>query len=377
MKILLIDDQALKGWKQILEVVLFKNTSIEFAENFDVAKDKLEKNIYDLIFLDLRLNEDDHKYNDIKQFNGFKIINEIIRNDFNSMNFPTPVIIFSATNKIWNIDKMINHGADSYYIKEHPDYSYNAEYSKENFVILKRNTIQLLNTGAKRRRIWSLITEIEQLLLLNISNLNIRKRINEKLKIGYGLLFRKTTEVENKYLIFNNQVISFIVFWSILEEIVKDSFTDNWIKSGDDEGKMRDNKWVLKNKSIFVEDLITTNSGIKQGGYKVGIKYNKATSCYESSPTHIIDVTDSEINFYKGKINLSLQVYAVLLLGKKWPTNKANSKFNSLNDYRNKIDFIHSSTSSIFTESLLNKDSEIDGYNKCLEMLNLIKDILQ
>ncbi len=140
---------------------------------------------------------------------------------------------------------------------------------------------------------------------------------------------------------------------------------------------MRDNKWVLKNKSIFVEDLITTNSGIKQGGYKVGIKYNKATSCYESSPTHIIDVTDSEINFYKGKINLSLQVYAVLLLGKNWSTNKANSKFNPLNDYRNKIDFIHSSTSSIFNESLLNKDNEVDGYNKCIEMLNFIKDILQ
>ncbi|GIQ57110.1 hypothetical protein Flavo103_02460 [Flavobacterium collinsii] len=375
MKILLIDDQALKGWKQILEAVLFKNISIEFAENFDVAKDKLETNIYDLIFLDLRLNENDHNYNDIKQFNGFKIISEIIRNDFNSINFPTPVIIFSATNKIWNIDKMIDHGADSYYIKEHPDYSYNAEYSKENFVILKNNTIQLLNTGAKRRRIWLLITEIEK-LLLNISNVNIRNRINEKLKIGYGLLFRRTTEVENQYLIFNNQVISFIVFWSILEEIVKDSFIDNWIKSGDDEGKMKNNKWVLKNRSIFVEDLITYNANQKQGGYEVGIKYNITTNLYESNK-HIIDINDSEISFYKGKISLSLQVYAVLLLGKNWTPTTANSKFSPLNDYRNKIDFIHSSTNSIFNKNLSKKDSEIEGYNKCIEMLNFIKDILQ
>jgi len=376
MKILLIDDQSLKGWKQILEIVLFENNPIEIAENYSSAKQKLENDIYDLIFLDLRFNEGDHlKYGDLKQFNGYKILTEIIRKDFNSLNFSSPVIIFSATNKIWNIDQMLHHGADCYYIKEHPDYSYDVEYSKENLTALKRNTLQLLKLSTKRRQIWLKIQEIEN-LLSSISNRNISKRIIEKLKIGYGLLFRKTTEIENKYLIFNNQVISFIVFWSILEEIVKDSFIDNWIKSGDDEGKMRNNKWVLKNRSIFVEDLITYNANQKQGGYEVGMKYNKTTNLYESSK-HIIDVNDSEISFYRGKISLSLQVYAVLLLGKNWIPTTANNKFNPLNDYRNKIDFIHSSTNSIFNENLSKKDSEIEGYNKCIEMLNFIKDILQ
>ena len=49
MRILLIDDLAQRGWKQILEIVLFENNPIDFAEDYNSAKYKLENNIYDLI----------------------------------------------------------------------------------------------------------------------------------------------------------------------------------------------------------------------------------------------------------------------------------------------------------------------------------------
>jgi CheY-like chemotaxis protein len=375
MRILLIDDLSQKGWKQILETVLFENNPIDFAEDFQSAKDKLENNIYDLIFLDLRLDENDHNQNDIKQFNGFKIINEIIRKNFNSINFSTPIIIFSATNKIWNIDAMIHYGADNYYIKEHPDYSFDSQYSKENFKRLKKTVSELIDIGIKRREVWLKINNIEK-LLVNISNQNIKKRITEKLRIGYGLLFRKTTAVENDNLIFNNQVISFIAFWSILEEVVKDSFVDNWIKTGKNEGKMKDDKWVLRNRSIFIEDLTTFNLGKNEGYVDVGIKYNPINSCYEVGKVKF-EQNNPEIKYYIGKINLSLQVYAVLLLEKNWTPIQTKKKFNNLNDYRNKIDFIHSSVSSIFNEKLSDKDNDIEGYNKCLEILNFLEEILK
>lgn len=374
MKVLLIDDQAQKGWKQILENTLFENNPIDFSEDFHSAKTKLENNIYDLIFLDLRLDENDHNHIDIKQFNGFKIIKEIIRKDFNSINFPTPIIIFSATNKIWNIDTMIYYGADNYYIKEHPDYSFDPQYSKENFKRLKINVSELIKTGIKRREAWFKIKNIKE-KLDKIDNPNIRSRIDEKLRIGYGLLFRNTSAVENENLIFNNQIISFIAFWSILEEIVKDSFIDNWIKTGADEGKMNGNKWILKNRSVFIEDLRTNNLGKNEGCIEVGIKYNKINKYYEAIK-NIIDLNHPDITFYTGKISLSLQVYAVLLLEKKWPPSLAKSKFNNLNDYRNRIDFIHSSLNSIFNEKLSNKDEDIEGYNKCLEMLNFLEEII-
>lgn len=374
MKVLLIDDQAQKGWKQILENTLFENNSIDFSEDIHSAKTKLENNIYDLIFLDLRLDENDHNQIDIKQFNGFKIIKEIIRKDFNSINFPTPIIIFSATNKIWNIDTMIYYGADNYYIKEHPDYSFDTQYSKENFTRLKINVSELIKIGIKRREVWFKIQNINE-KLDKIDNLNIRSRIDEKLRIGYGLLFRNTTAVENENLIFNNQIISFIAFWSILEEIIKDSFIDTWIKTGTDEGKMNGNKWILKNRSVFIEDLRTYNLGNNEGCIEVGIKYNKINKYYEAIK-NIVDTNHPDISFYTGKISLSLQVYAVLLLEKKWTSSRAKSKFNNLNDYRNKIDFIHSSLNSIFNEKLSGKDEDMEGYNKCLEMLNFLEEII-
>ena len=374
MKVLLIDDQAQKGWKQILENTLFENNSIDFSEDIHSAKTKLENNIYDLIFLDLRLDENDHNQIDIKQFNGFKIIKEIIRKDFNSINFPTPIIIFSATNKIWNIDTMIYYGADNYYIKEHPDYSFDTQYSKENFTRLKINVSELIKIGIKRREVWFKIQNINE-KLDKVDNLNIRSRIDEKLRIGYGLLFRNTTAVENENLIFNNQIISFIAFWSILEEIIKDSFIDTWIKTGTDEGKMNGNKWILKNRSVFIEDLRTYNLGNNEGCIEVGIKYNKINKYYEAIK-NIVDTNHPDISFYTGKISLSLQVYAVLLLEKKWTSSRAKSKFNNLNDYRNKIDFIHSSLNSIFNEKLSGKDEDMEGYNKCLEMLNFLEEII-
>lgn len=374
MKILLIDDQAQKGWKQILEIVLFENNPIDFAEDYNLARNKLENNFYDLIFLDLRLDEKDHNLNDIRQFNGFKIINEIIRKEFGSINFPTPVIVFSATNKIWNIDTMILYGADNYYIKEHPDYSFDPQYSIENFKRLKLTVSELIKLGIKRRQVWLKIKNV-LIKLDKIENLNIKSRIEEKLKIGYGLLFRKTTKVEDENLIFNNQIISFIAFWSILEEIVKDSFIDNWVKTGNDEGKMKDDKWILKNRNVFIEDLTTFNQGKNEGYVEVGIKYNPATGYYEVGKNKI-ELNNPEIKYYRGKINLSLQVYAVLLLEKKWTPDRCKKTFNNLNDYRNKIDFIHSSVSSIFNEKLSNKDMETEGYTKCIEMLNFLEEIL-
>lgn len=375
MKILLIDDLALKGWKQILEIALFENTNIDYSESFNLAKKQLEANFYDLIFLDLRLDESDHSEIDMTKFKGFKIIKEIIRKEFNSLNFSTPVLLLSATNKMWNIDFMMRNGVDDYYIKEHPDNSLDINFSIENFKRLKKTVPALIELGIRRRKIWTRIINIE-LTLKCISNENIRTRIKEKLRIGYGLLFRKTTSIENENLIFNNEIISFIAFWSILEEIVKEAFVDNWIKSGKDEGKMKENKWVLKNKSIFINDLRTFNLNKNEGFIQVGIKYNNTNQYYEVGKTNI-GPENPEINFYTGKIGLNLQVNAMLLLGKMWKPSEIKQRFNKLNDYRNKIDFIHSSVDSIFNQKLSNNTREIEGFEKCVEMLDFIEDILK
>ena len=139
---------------------------------------------------------------------------------------------------------------------------------------------------------------------------------------------------------------------------------------------MKDDKWVLRNRSIFIEDLTTFNLGKNEGYVDVGIKYNSSSSCYEVGKVKF-EQNNPEIKYYIGKINLSLQVYAVLLLEKNWTPIQTKKKFDNLNDYRNKIDFIHSSVSSIFNENLSDKDDDIEGYNKCLEILNFLAEILK
>jgi len=79
-KILLIDDLADKGWEQVLEETVTKNP-IDIAENIEKAKEKIKEK-YDLIFLDMRLGETDHKSTlQVEDFGGFNLLKEM-KNDF-------------------------------------------------------------------------------------------------------------------------------------------------------------------------------------------------------------------------------------------------------------------------------------------------------
>ena len=381
MNILLIDDEAENGWKQIVEKVLFNGELIHIAIDNYSAKVKLEQTVYDLIFLDLRFGEEDHLESDIKKFGGYKILKEQIRNSLYSVNYSTPVLIFTASNKIWNITEMLEAGADDYYIKEHPDNAYDLDFSRENYFRLKGdNKVRkgivhnLIELGFKRKEILDKVKLIIKKTNTKIEHPNIKNRIQEKLKIGYGILFRKTTQFENENLLFNNEHLAFVVFWSILEEISKDYFKDNWIKGGNDDGGMVGNNWVLKNGVTFIEDNIIKNFGKIEGNINVRLFWENGLYMPQNKT---INHDNKEIRYYTGKINLSLQLYAIIILGKNFSPQEAKNCFEPLNDFRNKIDFIHSSVETIFNETLSNDINKEKAYAKCNEMLDFISKLLQ
>jgi len=380
MNILLIDDEAENGWKQIIEKVLFNGELIHIAIDNDSAKEKLEQTVYDLIFLDLRFGEQDHLESDIKKFGGYKILKEQIRNSLYSVNFSTPVLIFTASNKIWNITEMLEAGADDYYIKEHPDTAYDLDFSRKNYFRLKGDNKDrkgivhnLIEVGYKRKEILDKIKLIIKKTNTEIEHPNIKNRIHEKLKIGYGILFRKTTQFEIENLLFNNEQLAFVVFWSILEEISKDSFKDNWIKNGSDAGEMVGNNWVLKNGVTFIEDNRIKNFGKIEGNLNVGLFWENGLYIPQNK---IINHDNVEIRYYTNKINLSLQLYAIIILGKGFSSQEAKNYFEPLNDFRNKIDFIHSSVNTIFNETLSNDINKEKAFAKCNEILDFISKLL-
>ena len=112
-KALLIDDNASSGWSEVLEYILKKRiinydceSDLNVINNYADAL-KFEDYInYDIIFLDLRLSKKEDKSNiviELEEFSGTKILQKIKK-----FNQGIQVIVFSASNKIWHIDKLLN-----------------------------------------------------------------------------------------------------------------------------------------------------------------------------------------------------------------------------------------------------------------------------
>jgi CheY-like chemotaxis protein len=373
MNILLVDDRAKQGWQEIIQEVLsLADSQIQVEETVQKAIERLSNESFDLIFLDLRFGEEDHNNHRVKDFGGYKILKSI-KSSFGSLNFPTPVVLFTATNKMWNIDFLLNEGVDNYYIKEHPNHSYDVSFSRQNYKQLKNCFPELIEIGKKRRKVWKKIQSI--LNKGKFHNDNIKLRIEQKLKIGYGILFRDVSEYEERELLFNQEVIAFIVFWSILEEICKDSFKNNWDKSSDGRGMKKNKNWIFRNDKIFIENNIYSTSRGKDSNFKVGMVWNKRRGLYEKKE-RVYEPKDKKIRRFKDFISLRDQIWAVLLLYKDWDPRKIKAAFPPLRKYRNKIDFIHSSNNAIFNENLRDHQDDPDAFKKVFQMLGFSERIL-
>ncbi len=138
--ILLIDDEVDKGWGGILKAIFVGANfeSIPISTNFiNDAKGKLkEKNNgvskWDLVLLDLRLEEEEDKgknaFKSASEYTGAKLLKEI-----KSDNKGVQVIMFTASNKAWNMLELQTMGADGFFIKENPEFNKDSDFSLNNY----------------------------------------------------------------------------------------------------------------------------------------------------------------------------------------------------------------------------------------------------
>ncbi len=167
-RILLIDDEADKGWEKVLKKVFKTSKDEDFVvikekiKNYGEFSDKnrtiIEDGKFDLYLLDLRLNGSDEKSTKIKEFSGMKILEKI-----KYINEGNQVIMFTASNKAWNMKELLDAGADGYYIKESPEYNFSPKVSKQNYEKFKETVKECFDRGYLRD-IWSKIKEIEEKL---------------------------------------------------------------------------------------------------------------------------------------------------------------------------------------------------------------------
>ena len=134
-KVLLIDDEAEKGWYEIFAYLLgdenevytdylgddFKTQSQE--DIIDKSIKKIKDDDIDVVILDFRLNPNDFIGSNPKDISSIRLLKKI-----KELNPGIQVIIFSATNKVWNLQPLQAAGADGFILKGSPKYSVESEF---------------------------------------------------------------------------------------------------------------------------------------------------------------------------------------------------------------------------------------------------------
>jgi len=224
-KILLIDDEAHNGWETVLRKIFITTTPNDFViinkkvkdyESFsDKNKDIIENTPFDLYLVDLRLNGIEEE-NTLKSedFSGMKVLKKI-----KSINQGNQVIMFTASNKVWNLKALLNAGADGYYMKESPDLGFSNEFSEQNYLRFQKDVNHCFN-----RYFLFDVYEFHQRCyeFINIDRTNKGKWYNRfydracsQLEIAFGLLKQS---FEKKYLNF-----AYLSYYQILEDYADQS----------------------------------------------------------------------------------------------------------------------------------------------------------
>lgn len=213
-RFLLIDDEANKGWAFALSHYLHG------ASKFDVISEKvskydelpesnrtqIENGDYDVIFLDLRLNGPDEECNiDPELFSGMDVLHRI-----KEINQGTQVIMFTASNKAWNLKALLDAGADGYYIKQSPDY-YTDKSADNNFLSLKE-TIRYCLTRTFLKTVYQRISNLYE-VCENAIDEEFYTPIEKYLDQSFILLSTAGNNTQYKY--------AFLSLFGALEEVVK------------------------------------------------------------------------------------------------------------------------------------------------------------
>ena len=170
-KILYIDDEWAKGWSDILKRYFSKNKNIEFEtfeHNFkdnnkfntmSAIKKYCETYYPDVVLLDLRLTQSDHKTTEIETLTGIKITKVI-----KDINPAIQIIMLTATSQSIILENLYQHDILGYIKKEHPT-DVNIS-TKENFDKLK----ELVDRGFEKRYLKEIWIVSQNILELNLSN---------------------------------------------------------------------------------------------------------------------------------------------------------------------------------------------------------------
>lgn len=316
-RILLIDDEADKGWEYVLRnlVNIEKDDFLVIKhpiKNFDSLPPQEKKMIlsgnFDLIILDLRLNgENEDDIYDPQRFSGMSLLKNIKKESPG-----TQVIMLTASNKAWNI-KALSQKADGYYVKESPEYGFSLSFSAKNYDVLHEEIEFCLNRSYLRN-VDRIISNIKKDFNQTQNNKpQFKNGIKNLIDISYTLLYSR------------HYAFAFISLYQVIE-LVNDEYLE-----------------IAKNKRWFIKET---------GDYAKSWMINIKHECVEANMTK-----DDKRKFPEWK-KLSSIYYQL------WKQKDKKFGYNAQKLIKRRNDFMHN---DIKSDSFSEKD-----YIELIELINIV-----
>ena len=237
-RILLIDDEAEKGWDIVLRKI-FKNAEFhvinEKVSSYEAfspkAKNLILNGKFDLFLVDLRLNGvQEEDYTPIKNFSGANVLTEIKR-----QNNGNQVIMFTASNKAWNIKPLLDLGADAFYIKESPEYLFSSKISESNYLAF-RNDVKICFEKDYLKNIYSNVFALKN--RLQISKASYNQKFLDEIQVllyqAFNMHYNAKDDKQHAY--------SYLTLYMILESLNNQFFE-----------KRNDDSWAISDSSFLLD----------------------------------------------------------------------------------------------------------------------------
>lgn len=218
-QILLIDDEADKGWTKTLSLLfpmshfdpkenVISESVLDYESFSEGARQKIESGKYDLVLLDLRLGGIQEDYVVIPEdMSGYKVLRKI-----KELNRGTQVIMLTASNKAWNLKALMrpDYGADGYFVKESPEYEFSDDLSTENLRSLIKDAERCLRRGYLRS-FWDFVLSFDS------QEDKLVQEVRAQLSIAFDMVSRADTSKQFPY--------AYLALYQVME-IVTSSLTE-------------------------------------------------------------------------------------------------------------------------------------------------------
>lgn len=269
-RILYIDDMADEGWGELLRSIFQEAGNgfvyvdpTEYKSNdtfdFDGFYKKCVSYIgqrWDLVIIDLRLNpcvEDiDGTIIEPDKLSGCKLIKAFLDQDTNTnANEGYQIMVFTASNKIWNVDTALKTGAKEYYIKESPTFS---QEMIQGDLLYEKSFVSKVKRCFSNSYLYDMyrnICELDDILPQN----NTGDEIYKQLLIAFELLKDASTEEQFAF--------AYISLYMVIEIINKSNDKGQFLVSYSVEGNVipieNGKSWNVVSNRVIQGNVNTTN----------------------------------------------------------------------------------------------------------------------